>query len=369
MKELDTTSDFLFYQDGSGKISVQVIIGEQTVWATQKGISDIFDTSRENITMHLNNIFKDSELNQDTVCKEILHTATDNKKYNTRFYSLDAIIAVGYRVNSYKATKFRQWATKILNEYLIKGFALDDERLKQGNNLFNKDFFKELLERIKSIRASEKMFYEKVKELYATSVDYDKNDPATATFFSTVQNKLEYAVIGKTSAEIIKDRANAELPNMNLKTWKNVGKEGRIQKSDVTVAKNYLEEPELRTLNSLVNMFLEYAELQAEKNKLMKMKDWIDRLDRFLLFNEYDVLKNVGKMQKDVADKFAEGEYSKYKVIQDRNFNNDFNKVVSQIRSTNTIPIEITISEKKNMNDFDQYLKGLLKVPPPNKDK
>lgn len=365
----DNSSAFLFYNGNDGKIKVQVIIGEETVWTTQKGLSEIFDTSRENITIHLANIFKDGELLEKAVCKEILHTASDGKNYKTKFYNLDAIIAVGYRVNSYKATQFRIWSTKILKEYLIKGFALDDERLKQGNKLFSKDYFKELLERIREIRASERMFYEKITDLYATAVDYDKNDPETHKFFAKVQNKLEFAIVGKTSAEIIKSRADASLPYMGLKTWKNAGREGKVQKSDVTVAKNYLREEEIRKLNTLVNMYLDYAELQVERNRIMKMSDWSSKLDSFLRFNEYDVLDNAGKISKNVADAFAENEYIKFRVIQDRDYKSDFNKVIEQIKTTNTVPEEPNTAEKESPNAFDRNLKGLLNVPPPKKDK
>lgn len=366
MDELQKKSDFLFYNDESGKISVQIIVGDDTVWTTQKGMSEIFDTSRENATIHLSNIFKDNELDENSVCKEILHTATDGKNYKTKFYNLDAIIAVGYRVNSYKATKFRQWATRILKEYLIKGFALDDERLKQGNNLFNKDHFKELLERIREIRSSEKMFYEQVKDIYATSEDYDPNAPETHNFFATVQNKLEYAVIGKTAAEIIKSRANANLPNMNLKSWKNHKKDGKIQKLDVTIAKNYLNEDELSTLKILVNMFLDYAELQAKKNIIMKMKDWIEKLDSFIKFNDYKVLDNAGSIRKDVADKFAEGEYLKYKLSIQKEPFKDFKSTVDLIKNTGKLPVE---SVNKLKDEFSENLERLLKVPPPSKDK
>lgn len=288
------------------------------------------------------------------------------------FYNLDVIIAIGYRVNSYQATQFRIWATRILRDYLIKGFALDDERLKQGNNLFNKDFFKELLDRIREIRASEKMFYEKIRDLYATSVDYDKNAPETVAFFAKIQNKLEYAIVGQTAAEIIQARANSALPNMNLKTFKNARKGGDIQKADVTVAKNYLEEKEIRELNTLVTMFLDYAELQAERNKLMKMKDWIQKVDGFLRFNEYDVLENAGSVRKDAADSFAHNEYAKYKIIQDKDQSADFKKAIDVMKSTGRLPTETTTTTTtttETLSKFDKQLKGLLNTPPPKKDK
>lgn len=370
MEEVINQSDFLFYRGEDGNTHVQVILGDETVWTTQKSMGEVFGTTRENITAHLTNIFKDGELTEISVCKEILHTASDNKKYKTKFYNLDAIIAVGYRVNSYQATKFRIWATRILKEYLIKGFALDDERLKQGNRLFGRDYFKELLERIREIRASERMFYEKITDLYATSVDYDKHDPDTHKFFAKVQNKLEFAIVGKTSAGIIKTRADATMPNMGLKTWKNAGREGKIQKSDVVIAKNYLNEDELRRLNTLVNMYLDYAELQVERNRIMSMNDWSDRLDSFLKFNEYEVLENAGKVRKDVADTFAENEYIKFRVAQDVEYKSDFNKIIDDIKNTHTLPSEQNVSnEEKKESTFDENLKGLLKVPPPPRRK
>lgn len=372
MNELEKSSDFLFYASEDGTAKVQVIVGEDSVWTTQKGMGDIFDVESNTITYHLKEIFKSNELDEISVTRKIRATAADGKDYLTNFYNLDAIIAVGYRVNSYNATKFRIWATKILREYLIKGFALDDERLKQGNNLFNKDYFKELLERVREIRASEKMFYEQVKDIYATSVDYDPHSPETKKFFAVVQNKLEYAIVGKTSAEIIRTRANAELPNMNLKTWKNAKKGGDLQKADTTVAKNYLNEDELGTLKILVNMFLDYAELQAQRNKYMKMKDWSNKLDSFLQFNEYNVLDNAGRISKEVADKFAEGEYLKYKIIQEKDQSSEFKKALNTIKRTGKLPSEITNKGddiKEAPSQFDQNLKGLLSVPPPKKDK
>lgn len=370
MNEVEHTSSFLFYNDEAGKLSVQVIIGNETVWITQRGMSDIFDVEANTITYHIGEIYKSNELQEDSTTRKIRVVQKEGNRdvnRNIDFYNLDVIIAVGYRVNSFKATRFRQWATRILKDYLIKGFVLDDERLKQGNNLFNKDYFKDLLDRVRDIRASEKMFYEKVKEVYATSVDYDKDDPLTVKFFSTVQNKLEFAIVGKTSAEIIKERANSILPYMNLKTWKNAKKEGDIQKSDVTVAKNYLNPDELRKLNGLVNMFLDYAESQAERNKLMKMNDWSNKLDQFLNFNEYPVLDNAGKMRKDIADKFAQDEYYKYKVLRDNRNAAEFGMVINSIKETGHLPDEFEI-KKNEITDFDTQLKGLLSVPPPKKD-
>lgn len=370
MIDLSNQGAFLFYNGSDGKIKAQVILGDETVWMTQKGMSEIFGVDRSVVTKHIKNIFDERELEEISVSAKIAHTADDGKTYQTSFYNLDAIIAVGYRASSYKATQFRIWATKILKEYLIKGFALDDERLKQGNKLFGKDYFKELLERIKEIRASERMFYEKITDLYATAVDYNKADPDTHKFFAKVQNKLEYAIVGKTSAEIIKSRADASLPYMGLKTWKNSGKEGKIQKQDVTIAKNYLNENELRELNTLVNMYLDYAGLQVERNRLMSMDDWAKRLDAFLNFNEYKVLENHGKIRKDIADTFAETEYSKFRIIQDRDYKSDFNKLIEEIKETNRLPSETdVIKQNEIVSNFDKMLDVLLHTAPPKKDK
>lgn len=373
MIDIHNKVSFLLYSGNDGKINAHVILGSETVWLSQKGMADVFGVQRPAITKHLQNIFSEGELNEKSVSSILEHTADDGKNYKTAFYNLDAIIAVGYRVNSYKATQFRIWATKILKEYLVKGFALDDERLKQGNKLFGKDYFKELLERIREIRASERMFYEKITDLYATAVDYDKNDPQTHTFFAKVQNKLEFAIVGKTSAEIIRTRADAKMPYMGLKTWKNSKKEGKVQKCDVTVAKNYLDEGELRKLNVLVNMYLDYAELQAERNKIMTMKDWANKLDAFLKFNEYQILTDAGKISKTVANTFAENEYLKFRVIQDKEYKSDFNKYIDRIKQTNSLPTEkeMIIEETKSEpeSSFNQTLKALLSVPPMPKEK
>jgi hypothetical protein len=246
------------------------------------------------------------------------------------FYNLDAIIAVGYRVNSREATQFRIWATQVLREYLVKGFVLDDDRLKQGKRI-GKDYFDELLERIRSIRASERRFYLKITDIYEQcSIDYNRNAEITQTFFKTVQNKLHWAITGKTAAELIAERAQATQPNMGLKTWKNAP-QGRIQKSDVTVAKNYLEEDELKALERIVSMYLDYAENQAARQIPMSMADWVEKLDAFLKFNEYNVLKNAGKFSHDVAKELAEQQYESFRIIQDRSFESDFERASKRI--------------------------------------
>lgn len=328
MDELDNQYSFLFYQGKDGVTKIQVFLDKEaeTIWATQQGMSDIFGTTPQNITIHLKNIFQSGELQQVAVCKEFLHTGTDGKKYHKKFYNLDAIISVGYRINSSQATRFRIWATQVLKEYMIKGFALDDERLKQGKNAFGKDYFDELLERIREIRASERLFYQKVTDIYATAIDYDKNAAITQLFFKTVQNKLEYAVTKNTAAEIIKTRADSNKPNMGLTTWKNAKTGGKILKSDVSVAKNYLSENEITELNRIVNMYLDYAENLAKKGKAMTMKDWVEKLDAFLKFNEYEILKDAGSISAEIAKTFAEDEYSKFRVIQDREYVSDYDR-------------------------------------------
>ncbi|NOY85180.1 MAG: virulence RhuM family protein [Nitrospirae bacterium] len=363
MSELESRDRFLFYSSGNNEINIHVMVEDDTVWVTQKSMAEIFDTSRENVTMHLQNILKDGELEELSVCKKTLHTAQDRKRYSTKFYNLDAIISVGYRISSYKATQFRIWATKVLKEYLIKGFAMDDERLKQGKTLFGKDYFDELLERIRGIRASERRFYQKVTDIYIEcSYDYDKNSPTTIDFFAHAQNKLEYAITGMTAGEILRARSNCNLPNMGLSTWSNQGKGGKITQRDVKIAKNYLKEEEISNLNRLVNMFLDFAENLAKKGKKMAMSDWHNKLDDFLKFNEYQVLQNYGKIKKDLADGLAIAEYKKFKSIQDDGYRSDFDKAVEQIMTTGKLPKAEIKKLRENMSDFDEKLKQALEL-------
>ena len=373
MDELENSTDFLFYNSDDGTKSVQVIVGNDTVRTTQKGMADIFDVEVPAISKHITNILAEGELQEDatvSILEIVQQEGAREVKRPIEFYNLDMIIAVGYRVNSYNATKFRIWATKVLKEYLIKGFAMDDERLKQGNNIFNKDHFKELLDRIREIRSSEKMFYQQVRDLFATSEDYDKNEPKAIAFFATIQNKLEYAIADGTAAEIIRARANAELPNMNLQTWKNEKKGGAITKADVTVAKNYLNESELSELKLMVTMLLDFAELQAQRNKRMKMIDWIAKIDSFIVFNGYKVLYNSGSVSKDAADSYAQNEFIKYKIIQEKDQTAEFKKALGTIKSTGKLPsenIDTTEEKKTKLSSYDLQLKGLLAVPPPKK--
>lgn len=343
MDNVENTSNFLFYTSSDGKTKINVVVDDknETVWLTQHRMSELFNVDRTVISKHLKNIFKDLELDKNSVCAKIAHTASDGKVYKTDFYNLDAIISVGYRVNSIQATQFRKWATTILKDYLIKGFVLDDDRLKQGKSLFGKEYFDELLERIREIRASERRFYQKITDIYATAVDYDSKAVTTQVFFSTVQNKLEFAITQLTAPEIIKQRADSNKPNMGLTTFKNSKTGGKILKTDIAVAKNYLNEDEISELNILVNMYLDYAELQAKRNKVMNMNDWIDKLDTFLQFNEYDILKNSGKVRADVAKKFAEDEYQKFRIVQDREYKSDFDKIIERMKLTGNLPDEL----------------------------
>lgn len=332
-------SHFLFYASDNGSIKIQVIVGDETVWASQKSISEIFDTSRENVTTHLANIFSSNELEENEVCKECLLTGSDGKKYKYKMYNLDAIISVGYRVNSYQATQFRKWATSVLKEYLIKGFALDDERLKQGGQLFGKDYFDELLERVREIRASERRFYQKITDIYAQcSIDYDKDAPITHQFYSHVQDKLHYAIHGNTSAELIYKRADASKPHMGLLNYKNSGRGGKVTKQDTKTGKNYLNEKELDGLNRLVSMYLDFAENFAIRHIPMKMQNWAEKLDDFLRFNAYEVLDGFGNVRRDAAEAKAFTEYEKFRVIQDREFKSDFDKVVDEIKTKKRLP-------------------------------
>ncbi|MFR0676102.1 virulence RhuM family protein [Dysgonomonas mossii] len=376
---VDKYSQFIFYQGEDGSVKIQVILGDETIWATQNSIAEIFETTKQNVSYHLSNIYREGELVKGATVKEILTVQREgsrNVSRNIEFYNLDVIISVGYRISSPKATTFRIWATSVLKEYMIKGFALDDERLKQGKQAFGKDYFDELLERIREIRASERRIYLKITDIYATAIDYDKNAPITQLFFKTVQNKLEYAITKHTASEIIRSRADSNKPNMGLTTWKNIRKDGKIQKSDVGVAKNYLTEDEISELNILVNMYLDYAELQAKRNRTMTMKDWAEKLDTFLQFNEYDLLKDSGRMRADVAKSFAEKEYDKFRVIQDREYKSDyerFDEAVDEIKSTGKLPskkisdlgISIRdIQKQQNLSEFNSNLDKALKFNP-----
>jgi len=328
-------SDFLMYKSESGSVKIEILVKDETVWLTQEKIAILFGVLRPAITKHLKNIFDGGELIESSVSSILEHTATDGKNYKTKFYNLDAILSVGYRVNSKQATQFRIWANGVLKEYLIKGFAMDDERLKNPQHIFGKDYFEEQLARIRDIRSSERRFYQKITDIYAQcSSDYDANDAITKEFFATVQNKLHWAITGQTAAELIAQRADSNKPSMGLTTWKNAPG-GKIRKPDVVIAKNYLNEKELDGLNRIVSMYLDYAENQARKMVMMTMKDWIQKLDAFLQFNEEAILKNKGNVSHEIAKALAEEEFDKFRIIQDRMMESDFDKEVKKLRDLN----------------------------------
>lgn len=330
MEEKPQFNDILLYSTANGTVKIEVLYEDETFWLNQKRMAELFGVESHTITYHLKEIFKSEELDENSVTRKIRVTAADGKNYNTQFYNLDAVIAVGYRVNSLQATRFRIWATTTLKEFIIKGFVLDDDRLKQGKR-FGKDYFTELLERIREIRASERRFYQKLTDIYAEcSLDYDPKAELTQSFYKTVQNKLEWAITGKTAAELIDERANAEKPNMGLQTWKKAP-DGKIVKTDVVVAKNYLIETEIKELNRVVTMYLDYAENQAARQKAMYMRDWIEKLDAFLKFNDYDVLADAGKVSAEVAKALALKEFEKFRVGQDQIFESDFDKEIKKI--------------------------------------
>ncbi|MCB9370406.1 virulence RhuM family protein [Candidatus Woesearchaeota archaeon] len=338
MKDLtikDEITEFIIYKAPNEEIKVEVFLHNETVWLTQKRMSELFDVGIPAISKHLDNIYSEGELDKDStisILETVQKEGNREVKRKLEYYNLDVIIAVGYRVNSYRATQFRIWATKILKEYIIKGFAMDDKRLKNPNNVFGKDYFDEQLERIRDIRSSERRFYQKITDIYSQcSADYDSKSKITEEFFAIVQNKLHYAISGKTAAEIIYSRANSKEQNMGLTSWKNSPK-GKIRKTDVSIAKNYLNNEELDSLNRIVSMYLDYAEMQAKKQNIMYMKDWVNKLNAFLKFNEREILQDLGKVTSEIAKEFAETEFEKYRIIQDRLFKSDFDKLIENSR-------------------------------------
>lgn len=327
------SNELIFYSSPDGDVKVEVFFQEETFWLSQKKMAELFGVESNTVTYHLKEIYQSGELEQVSTTRKIRVVQKEGNRNVSRdvdFYNLDAIIAIGYRVNSFQATQFRIWATKTLREFIIKGFVLDDERLKQGKR-FGKDYFDELLERIREIRASERRFYLKITDIYEQcSIDYHKEAEITQTFFKTVQNKLHWATTGKTAAQIISERASSTKPNMGLQTWKNAPK-GKILKTDVSIAKNYLIEKEIKELERVVTMYLDYAENQAARQIPMKMTEWITKLDAFLQFNEYQILKDAGKVKHEVAKQLTEKEYEKFRITQDENFESDFESETKKI--------------------------------------
>lgn len=325
-------AEIILYQSDGANVPVQVRYMDETLWMPQKEIAELFDTTKQTISYHMGNIFKEGELAKEAVVKEILTTASDGKNYRVGFYNLDAIIAVGYRVSSKRATKFRQWATATLKEYITKGFVLNDDMLKNGAP-FGKDYFDELLVRIRDIRASERRVYQKITDIFQEcTFDYDRNSDVARRFYATVQNKLHYAVTGDTAAGIVQRRSDPALPHMGLTSWKG-SPDGPIHSSDVTVAKNYLTEKEISDLNRLVTMFLDTAEMRAERQQLTSMEECVALLDGFLTFNGREVLKGLGDRNKKTADKIAHERFDEYRKLQDATYENDFEKAVKKLKS------------------------------------
>ena len=323
-------AEIVLYQSEGANVPVQVRYMDETLWMPQREMAELFETSKQTISYHMGNIFNEGELDKNSVVKEILTTAADGKNYRVLFYSLDAVIAVGYRVNSMRATRFRQWATATLKEYITKGFVLNDDMLKNGAP-FGKDYFDELLVRIRDIRASERRVYQKITDIFQEcTYDYDRNSEIARNFYATVQNKLHYAVTGHTAAEIVQGRSDPEQPNMGLSTWKGAP-DGPIHSSDVTIAKNYLTEKEIRELNRLVTMFLDAAEDRAERHQLTSMDDCKRLLDGFLAFNGREVLQGLGNRNKKTADKVALERFAAYQKVQDATYENDFEKAVKRL--------------------------------------
>ena len=329
-----SAAEYLTFVAASGHGGVEAVYADENVWITQKMMGLLYDVDVRTINYHLKNVFSSSELEEDSVIRNIRITAADGKSYDTKHYKLAAIIAVGYKVNSERAVQFRKWATTIIEEFTIKGYTMDDERLKSGGSILSDQYFEEQLQRIREIRLSERKFYQKITDIYATSIDYDVTAQATKRFFATVQNKLHWAIHGQTAAEIIYHRADSEMKNMGLTTWKD-GPQGKIQKFDVTLAKNYLTEHEMAQLERLISAYLDVAESMALRKIPMTMQDWETRLNRFIEATDRDVLQDAGKVTAEIAKAHAESEFEKYRIVQDRLFESDFDRVIRLIESGN----------------------------------
>ena len=325
----NSTAEFLIFQIENKEQGVEVFYKDENVWCTQKAMATLFDCDRSVITKHLGNIFDSGELKVEKVCAKFAHTASDGKTYQTQFYSLDAIIAVGYRVNSIRATQFRQWATAVLRQYAIRGYVLDKKRMENGTFL-GEDYFEHLLAEIREIRLSERRFYQKLTDIYATSMDYNKDAPTTRLFFKRIQNKMHYAVHGRTAAELIVERADADKEHMGLTTWENAP-DGKIVKTDVVIAKNYLKQMELEDMGRIVTAVLEFAESRAKRHIPMTMEDWAKRIDAYLSSDERPLLDNAGSISHEEAVLHAETEFEKYRVVQDRLFQSDFDRYLGAL--------------------------------------
>ena len=313
---------------GDGADSIEMRYEDENIWLTQKMMATLYDVSVSAINQHLKNIFEDGELDKKAVIKKYLITASDGKQYNTNHYNLQAIIAVGFKVNNDRAVQFRKWANGIVKDYTIQGWAIDSDRLKSGGSVLTREYFDHLLEQIREIRMSERRFYQKITDIYATALDYDKSAKTTRLFFAEVQNKLHWAIHRHTAAELIMERANAEKPHMGLTSWEQYP-DGKIQKYDVSIAKNYLSKEELQSLERIVTMYLDYAEYQASRHIPMTMQDWSQRLNRFLEFNEHEILHDTGRVTHEIAKAFAESEFEKYRIVQDRLFESDFDRFLA----------------------------------------
>jgi len=325
----NSTTEFLIFTTANGQDTIEVKVEDETVWLTQKLIAKLFDVSVATVNEHLKNIFKTKELEENSVIRKFRITANDGKNYNTKHYNLEVIISLGYRINSNKATEFRRWATQVLKTFTTRGYVLDNERLKNGNFL-NPQYYKDLIEEIRDIRQSERNFYQQITDIYATALDYDFKAPTTQEFFATVQNKLHWAIHGHTASELLVERADHNKEFMGLTSWKKAPN-GKILKSDVVVAKNYLSQDEIKSLNRIVTMYLDYAEDQAQRQIPMTMKDWSQKLNAFLQFNERDILQNAGKVTAQIAKEFAISEFEKYKVIQDKSYKSDFDMLIQEL--------------------------------------
>ncbi len=336
----NSTAEFLTFVIDGKEDGVQVVYRDETIWATQRAMATLFDVDRTVITKHLKNILEDGELEQNSVCAKFAHTAEDGKTYQTTFYNLDAIISVGYRVNSIRATQFRQWCTNVLHQFAIRGYVIDRKRMENGSAI-GEDYFEHLLAEIREIRLSERRFYQKLTDIYSTAIDYNLDAPTTRLFFKKVQNKMHYAVHGQTAAEMIVDRADAEREHMGLTTWENAPK-GKIVKTDVSIAKNYLRENEIEAMGRIVSAFLDIAEDMAKRHIPMTMEDWSKRIDNFLDMTEREVLPDSGSISAEFAKEFAETEFEKYRIVQDKLFRSDFDR----LHGDNLLPLDINPNEE-----------------------